>query len=204
MSYLLAILSGYILGSLPFSYWLGKIRGVDLRKVGSGNVGATNLARTVGKEWGIMGFLLDMGKGVTAVILARSIHAWLTPSLDLSLFQILGGISAICGHNWSFFLRFKGGKGVATSTGVFLGLAPVPLLYAAGVWVLILIISGYVSLASILASLSLPLWMWWMKSSPSLIILGGLISLLIIVRHRENIKRLIRGKENRFLYSWKK
>ena len=202
MSVVLVILSGYILGSLPFSFWLGKLKGVDLQKVGSGNVGATNLARALGTSWGISAFILDMGKGFIAVLVAGYIAGRGGGSIiSPSLLKILGGVSSIIGHNWTFLLSFKGGKGVATSTGVFLGLAPLSLLLAAGVWLIVLLFSQYISLASIIASISLPLWMWSRvveKVDLSILIFAVITSILIIYRHRSNIKRLIRGEENRW------
>ena len=202
MSLILVIIAGYILGSLPFSFWLGKFRGVDLRRVGSGNVGATNLARTVGTEWGLIAFVLDLGKGLIAVILAGYICNLLkTSGTSLSILKIIGGISSIIGHNWSMWIRFKGGKGVATSAGVFLGLAPVSLLLAMAVWLVVLVLFRYVSLASIIASISLPLWMWsGIGGKPALpiIIFSCIVSILLIIRHRSNIKRLIQGRESKF------
>ncbi len=202
MSLILVIITGYLLGSLPFSFWLGKFKGVDLRKVGSGNVGATNLARTVGAGWGVIGFAMDLGKGLIAVILAGHIcNLFKTSALSLSILKILGGISSIIGHNWSMWINFKGGKGVATSAGVFLGLAPISLLLSIGVWVVVFILFGYVSLASIISSISLPLWMWsgiGGKVALPIIIFSCIVSILIIIRHRSNIVRLIKGKKIEF------
>ena len=199
MSIILVILTSYILGSMPFSLWLGKLRGVDIRRVGSGNIGATNLARALGPRWGLLAFVLDAGKGFLAVFAAGYISSLFPDStVSLSLLKIIGGITAIFGHNWSMWIKFKGGKGVATSMGVFLGLAPIPLLFALAVWITIFVWSRYVSLASIIAAISLPLWMWYKKADLSIIIFGYITCILIIIRHRSNIKRLIQGKENRF------
>jgi glycerol-3-phosphate acyltransferase PlsY len=201
MSLIFVIITGYFLGSLPFSFWIGKFKGVDLRKVGSGNVGATNLSRALGPGWGISAFVLDLGKGLLAVILAGYIcNLFKTSALSLSILKIIGGISSIIGHNWSMWLNFKGGKGVATSAGVFLGLAPLSLFFTVVVWLAIFVSFKYVSLASIIASISLPLWMWLGiggKVALPIIIFSCIVSILIIIRHRSNIKRLIQGKENK-------
>ncbi len=202
MSFFLSFLAGYLLGSIPFSYLLGKLRGVDLRKVGSGNIGATNLARICGKPFGILGFLLDAGKGVGGVLIGGLIASLFGG--EEVLLKIFGGIGSIAGHIWTFILKFKGGKGVATSAGVFFGLAPLPLILSAGVWGFTFFLTGYVSLASILSSISLPLFMWVFHMHSTLIFLAIIISLLIIYRHRSNIQRLLKGKENRFPPLWKK
>ena len=164
MSLIIVILTGYILGSLPFSFWLGRLKGVDLRNIGSGNIGATNLARALGARWGLLAFLLDMGKGFIAVFLAGYISTFFTDNIvSVTLLQIIGGIASIIGHNWSIWLKFKGGKGVATSAGVFFGLAPIPLLLALAMWLVVFALFRYVSLASIISSISLPLYMWYKK-----------------------------------------
>ena len=199
MSLVISIILGYLLGALPFSFWLGKLKGVDLRKVGSGNIGATNLARALGPGWGILAFLLDMSKGLAAVLLAGYLgNVWSCGLLSLPLLKIVAGISSIAGHNWTFLLHFKGGKGVATSAGVFLGLAPLSLGMAVLVWILIFAASRYVSLASLIASISLPLWMVWQNKPLELVIFSGIACILIIYRHRTNIKRLLKGEENRW------
>jgi glycerol-3-phosphate acyltransferase PlsY len=201
MTILLIITIGYFLGSLPFSFWFGKLKGVDLRKVGSRNVGATNLARAVGGGWGSLAFILDCGKGLAAVLLAGYLfEVFRIESLSLPLVKIAGGVSAIAGHNWSVWLKFKGGKGVATSAGVFLGLAPVSLVSALVVWLIVLALSRYVSLASIIASISLPLWMWLGPIEYvdlPIIYFACITCILIIYKHRSNIKRLLLGTENK-------
>jgi glycerol-3-phosphate acyltransferase PlsY len=202
MSVILVIIVGYILGSLPFSFWLGKAKGVDLRRVGSGNIGATNLARSVGTGWGIIAFALDLGKGLLAVILAGFIFTLFKDNLASSaMLKIIGGIMSIFGHNWSMWINFKGGKGVATSAGVFLGLAPIPLILALVIWLVVFVLSGYVSLASIVASISLPIWMLiGIGGRPALpiIIFSCIVTVLIIIRHSSNIVRLMQGRENKF------
>jgi len=202
MSLILVIIIGYILGSLPFSFWLGKMKGVDIRRVGSGNVGATNLARSVGAGWGTIAFILDLGKGLLAVVLAGYIFSLFEDNLTSSaMLKIIGGIMSICGHNWSMWIKFQGGKGVATSAGVFLGLAPIPLVLSLAVWLVVFAFFRYVSLASISSMISLPIWMLvgiGGKVALPIIVFSCIVTVLIIIRHRSNIRRLIQGRENRF------
>ena len=199
MSLILVTITGYILGSLPFSFWLGKFKGVDLRKIGSGNIGATNLARVFGAGWGLFAFILDAGKGFLAVTIAGYIfNLFNNNPTSLALIKIIGGIASILGHNYSMWVKFKGGKGVATSSGVFLALAPVPLLFSLVIWMIIFILTRYVSLASIIASVSLPILMWYKNADLPIIVFGCITCALILIRHSSNIKRLIQGKENRF------
>ncbi len=200
MKYILAFILGYILGSVPFSFLLGKLKGVDLRKIGSGNIGATNLSRACGKGFGITGFILDVLKGFLAVLIGYKLSSNINPII----FGIVGGIGSIAGHNWTFFLKFKGGKGVATSSGVLLGLCPIPLILSTGVWIFVLLISGYVSLSSIIASFSLPIFIYFLKKDPILLVLSIIIFILILYRHRGNIKRLLKGEENRFKRIWER
>ncbi|MCK4905633.1 glycerol-3-phosphate 1-O-acyltransferase PlsY [bacterium] len=202
MSLILVILTSYILGSLPFSFWLGKSRGIDLRRVGSGNIGATNLARVLDARWGFLAFILDAGKGFLAVFLAGYIATLFTENIvSVPMLKIIGGIISIFGHNWSMWVKFKGGKGVATSAGVFFGLAPITLLIVLGIWGAVFVSFGYVSLASIVASIALPILMLagiGGKVALPIIIFSCIVTVLIIIRHRLNIKRLIQGKENKF------
>ncbi|MBU0533993.1 MAG: glycerol-3-phosphate 1-O-acyltransferase PlsY [Candidatus Omnitrophica bacterium] len=202
MSLILVIIVGYLLGSLPFSFWLGKARGIDLRRVGSGNIGATNLARVLDARWGFLAFILDGGKGFLAVFLAGYISTFFTDNImSVPMLKITGGIISILGHNWSIWVKFKGGKGVATSAGVFVGLAPITLLIVLGIWVAVFIPFGYVSLASLVAAISLPILMLagiGGKVALPIIIFSCIVTVLIIIRHRLNIKRLIQGRENKF------
>lgn len=202
MSLILVIIAGYLLGSLPFSFWLGKLKGVDLRRVGSGNIGATNLARALGAKWGLLAFVLDMGKGLLAVILAGFVFTLFKDNVtSLAMLKIIGGVMSIFGHNWSMWIKFKGGKGVATSAGVFLGLAPIPLVLSLVIWIVVFALYKYVSLASIIAAISLPIWMLFGiggKVALPIIIFSCIVTVLIIIRHRLNIVRLTQGKENRF------
>ncbi|MCK4326410.1 glycerol-3-phosphate 1-O-acyltransferase PlsY, partial [bacterium] len=188
------------LGSIPTSFLLGRLKGIDLRRRGSGNVGATNAFRVLGPLPGVISLILDIGKGLVAVTLLARICG----SQPTDWIKILIGLAVIAGHNWTVFLKFKGGKGVATSAGVFLGLAPAALGFSVLVWLIVVAISRYISLGSILAAISLPIFIWrpiftWQgEKGVPIILFGLLISLLVVIRHRANIKRLIKGEERKF------
>ena len=194
MRVLTAIILSYLLGSIPTSFLIGRLKGVDLRRQGSGNVGATNAFRVLGPLPGVISLIFDIGKGAVAIIVLAKICG---PQLT-GWVKILIGLSVIAGHNWTVFLKFKGGKGVATSAGVFLGLAPAALAFSVLVWLIVVAISRYISLGSILAAISLPIFIWWRGNERAVILFGLLISFLIVIRHRSNIGRLIKGEESKF------
>ncbi|MEO6787512.1 MAG: glycerol-3-phosphate 1-O-acyltransferase PlsY [Chthoniobacteraceae bacterium] len=197
----LSLIGSYFLGSIPFGLLASKCKGVDIRKHGSGNIGATNVWRVCGWRYGLPVFVLDVLKGVAAVWLSR----WLAVHFagDPAWAGIVAAMSCIIGHSFSVWLGFKGGKGVATSLGVFLALMPLPSLIALLLWGIVFKISGYVSLASIVAAFALPAaaialqftdWRYgWPVSG-----FASLVGLLVIVRHGSNIARLRAGTENRF------
>ncbi len=199
-------LAAYALGSTPVGYLVARARGIDIRKVGSGNVGATNVARALGRKWGILCFLLDAAKGAIPVLaLGWLIRSDRVPGLMDQAAWLAVGLGAILGHVFSFYLRFRGGKGVATSLGVVLGIWPYFTwagLSAFAVWIVLVLIWRYVSLASLAAALAfVPLVILtnlavWTKLWP-LLVFAGAMALLIVVRHRSNIVRLLRGQENR-------
>lgn len=193
--------AAYLLGAVPFGLLLARIKGVDIRKVGSGNIGATNVLRAVGKPWGIATFALDALKGF--------LPAWIFPivgsrwGVDFQPLEILGllyGVAAILGHNFPVYLRFRGGKGVATSAGALLGVAPLAVVIGLAVWAICFFTLRYVSLASIVAAASVMAVGWILYGGRSLAlplaltVLGG----LVILRHRANIQRLLNGTETRF------
>lgn len=193
--HLLAGAVGYLLGSLPFGYVVAKAHGVDIFKAGSGNPGATNVKRVLGAKAGNTVFALDVVKGMVAA-------AWpllpFVPSADQGTMGLIGVIAAVLGHSFSIFTKFKGGKGVATATGGLLVLIPVACLIGAGVWVLTFFASRYVSLASLLAAVAVPAASWLGKNSLPLNIVATALGLFVIVRHRDNIGRLMKGTESRF------
>lgn len=184
---LLALLVGYLIGGIPFGWLFAKLwKGVDLREVGSGNIGATNAYRVLGPIAGVVVFLLDTGKGVVPVILSQ----------HLGWNGIAGGIGAILGHSFSLYLRGRGGRAVATSLGVFLGLSPWASLCAFGTWGALLLATRYVSVASVVGSLSLPLvWMWVFQTERAVHLIALLAALWIAWKHRPNYQRLRAGTE---------
>jgi acyl phosphate:glycerol-3-phosphate acyltransferase len=188
----LAILAAYLLGATPTSYLAGKLgRGIDLREHGSKNLGATNVYRILGWKYAIPVALIDIAKGAAPVLLApTSPYPWL---------PLAAGGAAVLGHMFSPYVRFKGGKGVATAAGMFLALAPVAVLLAIVVWGVCLWLTGYVSLSSIIAVLSVPLTVALLQPGESYVFWAGVaLAALIIFAHRRNIGRLLAGTENRF------
>jgi glycerol-3-phosphate acyltransferase PlsY len=188
------VLTAFFLGSLPFGHWLALARGVDLREQGSGNTGATNVGRVLGKKWGIFVFVLDLGKGWIAVALAKSVgnlpESW----------SVTVGVFAVLGHVFSPWLGFRGGKGVATSAGILIGLAPWVALGVALIWFLAFQMSRTVSVASLCAATAFPLFVFWLMPEQKVfqwISIG--MTVLVWFRHRDNLKRLFQGKENRFV-----
>ncbi|MBU0700866.1 glycerol-3-phosphate 1-O-acyltransferase PlsY [bacterium] len=186
-------LFSYLIGSIPTGYWIGLIvKRIDIRTVGSKNIGATNVFRILGRKYGILVLVMDILKGVIPVIAARIYFP-----CEFQVAWILIGMSAVCGHTWTIFLRFKGGKGVATSLGVFLGLAPVPVLIVIPVFAAIVYFTRFVSLGSIVSSLLLSPLVWIFTRSLPLSVFCIAMTTLIILRHIPNIKRLMKGEENK-------
>jgi len=188
-----SLLAAFLLGGIPFSHLIARRRGVDLRTVGSGNVGATNLARTLGYGLGAVGLLLDAAKGAVAV---------LVPSVVLGpqatpLVQALAAALAVLGHSFSPFLRFKGGKGVATGAGAFAVLAPLATLAAVGVFGLTVALTRIVGLGSVLAALALPLAAYLFNADRAVTVAAAVVGVVVIARHRANITRVLRGTEHR-------
>ena len=184
-----SLLLGYLLGSIPSGWLAGRwLKGIDLRELGSGSTGATNVLRQVGKGPALVVFLIDVGKGAAAVLIARALGLgdWI---------QVLAGLTALAGHIWPVWLGFKGGKAVATGLGLFLGLAWPVGLASFGVFLAVFSLSRYVSLASVLAAISLPLLMAAGTSSNANLVVALVAMLLVLWRHRSNIKRLINGTE---------
>jgi glycerol-3-phosphate acyltransferase PlsY len=205
----LAIIAAYLLGSIPFGLLIAKAHGKDLRSIGSGNIGATNVSRALGRKWAYFCFVLDVLKGLIPMLFTMLIAK---PDSVLTLWLWLAvGCAAVLGHIFPIYIKFKGGKGVATSFGVALGLWPyytICVLLAAGVWVLVVLIWRYVSLASIAASVAFPLVLiaaitvtpdWDFDNLWPILITAVAIPVMVIIRHRENIKRLLTGTESKIL-----
>jgi glycerol-3-phosphate acyltransferase PlsY len=185
------LVTAYLLGSVPTGLLLGKAYGIDVRKEGSGNIGATNLYRTVGRKVGVITLIGDCLKGLIPVLVVKfsalpvEYAAWV-------------GLAAFCGHVFSLFLRFKGGKGVATALGVFLALAPLAVGIALLVFIALMLVWRYVSLGSIAAAATMPLAVTLLGGSKVLQLVTLIIAAVVIVKHHENIRRLLSGTESRF------
>ncbi len=190
---ILAGAGAFFLGAIPFSWILARLfGGLDIRNVGSGNVGATNVARALGYSIGVTALLLDAAKGVAVVLLARHLYG-----AEATAAQAMAGGLAVLGHNFSPFLAFRGGKGVATGAGVLGTLAPLVLVLCLVVFIVTVAISRMVALGSVLASAAMPPAMWLLEGDPSLVLLALLLAGLVIVRHRGNIARMLSGREDR-------
>jgi glycerol-3-phosphate acyltransferase PlsY len=198
----LAVVIAYLIGSIPTAYIFGKVlKGFDIRQHGSGNVGATNVFRTIGKIPGIIVLVIDFLKGAVVVTLLPLALKKLFPgtSIPYEDIYIFLGAAAIAGHIWTVFLRFKGGKGVATTAGVMVGLFPVIFLIGLVVWVVVFAIWKYVSLASIAAAVSLPILAVLTGKDLKIVLFMAILCMVGIYGHRDNIKRLIQGKENKIV-----
>ena len=206
LAYILTALGAYLLGSIPTGFLVAKAKGIDIRSVGSGNIGATNAMRVLGKPAGIAVLLMDAAKGFAAVWLAslmlkdNSIFDLHTDYsiVDLQTLRVVAGIGAVLGHNYTCWLNFKGGKGIATTAGVYLALAPWALLVALVVFILAILLTKYVSVGSIAGAIALPVTVWVM--TPQNIFLGIVttaLGVLAIYKHKSNLQRLMAGTENR-------
>ena len=202
----------YLIGSIPTSIIVARrFRGIDIRQHGSGNAGGTNVIRVLGWKAGVFVILMDMAKGLFAtIVIARLMYGSMpfdnkTPFDDFTVVQIMAGCAAILGHVWTLFAGFRGGKGIATAGGMLIGVAPVEVAVAFGVFFVVFLISHYVSLGSLSAAVAFPLTMFFrenvfmvnVEGYNTLIFFSIGISLLIIYTHRTNIRRLIKGTENR-------
>jgi glycerol-3-phosphate acyltransferase PlsY len=194
---LIAAAVGYLLGSLPFGYLIARAKGVNIFEVGSKSSGATNVLRVLGKGPGYLAFFLDALKGAVAagwpLVFVRGPHS------AYLICAVVGLVAAIIGHSFSCFIKFRGGKGVATATGGFLVLLPIETLIAGAVWIVAFYASRYVSLASIIAAIALTAAAFFLHELPFLQWFALLIAVLVILRHRANIVRLLNGTENKFV-----
>ena len=212
IAYLLTALGAYLLGSIPFGFLVAKAKGIDIRSVGSGNIGATNAMRALGKPAGIFVLVMDALKGwIAGALLPMLIFNSLAPHFSgpavffqnepteiQSKFFVLAGLGAVLGHNYTCWLKFKGGKGIATTAGVYLALAPAAVGIALVVFILALVVTHYVSVGSIAAAIALPATVWIL--SPHNILLGLVttaLGALAVWKHKANLQRLMAGTENR-------
>jgi len=202
----LCIVIAYLLGSIPTSYLIGRIFfQTDIRQSGSGNTGATNALRTFGTKVGVIVLIIDMLKGVAAVLLAQYLLIFAPSEFSFNLFVCLSAFTVILGHVYSIWLGFKGGKGVATAAGVFLALLPIPFLYCLVLFGFIVYMTKYVSLGSIVAVsafLIIEVFSQYIEGFSNLprVVLIALVVVLILVRHKANIKRLFEGNENKISF----
>jgi|LSQX01.1.fsa_nt_gb glycerol-3-phosphate acyltransferase PlsY len=199
MKELFFIIFGYLFGSIPFGYVLCKIfTKKDIRNYGSGNIGATNVYRVAGGFVAVGVLILDILKGFLPVFIAKTLY-------DFSPLWLLAiGIAPVLGHNFSLFMKGKGGKGVSTSFGVIIGLFPKAALFSFVIWALLIIITHYVSVGALTASLSLPFFIYLFHKDISYVSAGILLFILIWFSHKGNIKRILKGKENRIRLPWEK
>ncbi len=189
MIYVLLCAAGYLLGSIPFGLYVGKLWGkIDVREHGSGNTGVSNVLRSVGPIPAALVLLLDAGKGAAAVLAAEAF-------VDDPSWWLAVGVCSIIGHNWPIFLGFKGGRGIATSAGVLVTLVPLAALLLLVIWTATLAISRYISLASVLAAIALPIILGVLQLPWTYLVFGLVMSAFALFRHRPNIKRLLAGKE---------
>jgi glycerol-3-phosphate acyltransferase PlsY len=218
LGYVIVAIAAYLLGSIPTGFLVARAKGIDIRAAGSGNIGATNAMRVLGKPAGIFVLLMDALKGyVACAFLAPLIFNWLAPhfsgffvnfksqpvELQIRL-HVVAGICAVLGHNYTCWLKFKGGKGIATSAGVYLALAPLPLLIAMVVFILALLATRYVSVGSISAAVALTVAVWML--TPHNVLLGivtTVLGVLAIYKHKGNLQRLAAGTESRLQFKKK-
>lgn len=189
MTEALALVVAYLLGSIPSGHIAGRLRGVDLRQVGSGNMGAANVFRTLGKKMGIAVLVADIAKGAIAVVVAAA--------LTDDPWPLVAGCVAVAGHIFPVWLRFRGGKGVATAAGVVIGLMPLVAAVVLPAWVLIVALTRYTSVGSIVAAAAATPLAWAFGYDWPYVVLAGLMALAILVKHRSNMRRLMQGNENR-------
>ncbi len=203
LNILAVLFLSYIVGSIPTSILTARVvRGIDIREHGSGNAGATNVYRVLGLKWAVFVAVVDVGKGAFAALVVSGLPVGAPPAfIDPVLYQLVAGLAAVAGHVWTLFARFKGGKGVATAVGAFLGVAPAAVGICLAVWLIVVFTVRIMSVASLTAAALLPVTVWVLGADagggapPELIGFSVLVALLIFYTHRSNIGRLLRGEE---------
>ena len=202
MGFLLVAVIGYLLGSIPSGYLISRLAGIDIRQHGSGNIGATNVVRTLGKKYGYPVFVADFGKALLAVLVAPHIGAAAGSMATPDVFKVITGVCVVLGNAFPIWLGFRGGKGVATSAGMLFGLVPIAVLIAVVFWVILFYATRYVSLASVIAAAALPVTVFVLDrltntDRPLVLYVCVALAILVIVRHRSNLSRLRQGTEER-------
>ncbi len=203
VSYIVGIIISYLIGGIPFGYLIAVTKGIDIRAQGSGNIGATNVSRVLGRKYGLIIFVLDMFKGFVVVFFVPLLFSGIKfPTTSGSLLVILCGFSAVLGHAFPVYLKFKGGKAVATSFGIFVWLAPIAITISFGAWITTVLVSRYVSLGSMVGTLVLVGVIIWVEDSPFgdnryITYLSVAIAILVVTKHTSNIKRIISGTEKK-------
>ena len=214
--FIISLLAAYLIGSFPFGFWIAKLKGIDIRDHGSRNIGATNVFRNLGPRYGVLVLILDIAKGLLPVLIGSSVILEKIPidpavvndkeALEGFVYVTLA-ISTIIGHNYTFWLGFKGGKGIATSARALIPFLPEVLLGSFIIWIVVFFTSRYVALASIFSALSLPVLTYLLdhnyifpdiNSSPPVLLFGVLAGLMALWRHKSNIQRIIKGEEDKF------
>ena len=197
--YIVIAMAAYLLGSIPTGYLVARARGIDIRTVGSGNIGAANVFPILGKPAGILVLVVDGLKGFAACawLIDFVIQLFAVAPGQIENLRIVAGICAVLGHNYTCWLKFKGGKGIATSAGVYFALAPLAAGIALGIWIIVFALGRYVSVASIAAAVALPTGVWLTKNNLFLGIVTTALGLLAIYKHKGNIQRLLNGTERR-------
>jgi glycerol-3-phosphate acyltransferase PlsY len=207
ISFIVVGITSYFLGSIPTGYLVGRLAGIDIRSAGSGNIGATNVTRILGKKYGYPVFLVDFLKGFAAVTLSDLIAKYFVAGTSsLQVFELVAAVCSVLGHSFPIWLRFRGGKGVATSAGALFGLMPLAALIVAVVWVLTFQLTRYVSVASMTAAIALPIAVATIMhfqgtSEWTFFYFSACMAAVIVLRHRSNLSRLMRGTEPRFTKS---
>ena len=200
----IVVVGSYLLGSIPFGYLAGRMAGIDIRHSGSGNIGATNVVRVLGKKYGYPVFVLDFLKGLSAVKISMAIATRLRPEWGSpELFGVLAAVSGVLGHSFPLWLKFRGGKGVATAGGALFGLMPLAALIGVVIWILVFWATRYVSVASVATAVALPLVIAIMTRlnqihGKALFYSSLCIAAVVVWRHHSNLSRLMRGTEPRF------
>ena len=197
--YIVTAVAAYLLGSIPTGYLVARARGIDIRAVGSGNIGAANVFRMLGKPAGILVLVVDGLKGFAACswLADLIVQPFAVAPDKIECLKIVAGICAVLGHNFTCWLKFRGGKGIATSAGVYFALAPLAAGIALVTWIIAAVITRYVSIASIAAAVALPVAVWFTKDSLFLGMVTTALGLLAIFKHKSNIQRLLNGTERR-------